>query len=84
MFFPVVKRPRRISVFSSWEQVSRVQPAVVMPLDADEEEVSFSSAIDTAPPQPYLQYGPDDSRIAGEKGGGVGINDGIGGGTWDG
>jgi hypothetical protein len=36
--------------------ISRVAPAVAMPLDADEEEVTFTAtAIDTAPPQPYLQ-----------------------------
>lgn len=53
-----------------------------MPLDADEEEVSFSIAADTAPPQPYLQYGPDDPGGRGvEKGGSVGGGaDGAGGG----
>lgn len=61
-------------------QVSRVQPAVVMPLDADEEEVTFSSVADTAPPQPYLQYGPDDSGAGGDKGGGTGSGDAGGGG----
>lgn len=50
-------------------QISRVQPAVVMPLDADEEEVTFSTVADTAPPQPYLQYGPDDSGGGGDRGG---------------
>lgn len=63
-------------------KVSRVQPAVVMPLDADEEEVTFSTAPDTAPPQPYLQYGPDDSAGGGDKGLGSGAGDGAGGGTW--
>lgn len=62
-------------------QVSRVQPAVEMPLDADEEEVAFSTAADTAPPQPYLQYGPDDSGGGGDKGGVGGAGDGQGGGT---
>lgn len=61
-------------------QISRVQPAVVMPLDADEEEVTFSTAADTAPPQPYLQYGPDDSGGGGDKGGGGGGGDNGGGG----
>ncbi|CAM9194177.1 unnamed protein product, partial [Discosporangium mesarthrocarpum] len=49
--------------------ISRVQPAVAMPLDADEEEVSFS-APDTAPPQPYLQYSQDDIDRVGGGGGG--------------
>ena len=36
--------------------VSRVAPAVAMPLDAEEEEVTFThTTIDTSPPQPYLQ-----------------------------
>ncbi|CAM9437403.1 unnamed protein product [Ascophyllum nodosum] len=59
--------------------VSRVQPAVVMPLDADEEEVSFPTAADTAPPQPYLQYGPDDSGGGGDRAGGATAGDSIGG-----
>eukprot|EP00752_Nemacystus_decipiens_P011231 g9981.t1 len=58
--------------------VSRVQPAVVMPLDADEEEVTFATAADTAPPQPYLQYGPDDSGGGGDRGG-SGAGDSAGG-----
>ena len=63
-------------------KVSRVQPAVVMPLDADEEEVTFSTVPDTAPPQPYLQYGPDDlgGGGGGDKGLGSGAGDGAGGG----
>ena len=60
--------------------MSRVQPAVVMPLDADEEEVSFPTAADTAPPQPYLQYGPDDSGGGGDRAGGATAGDSIGGG----
>ncbi|CAM9533070.1 unnamed protein product, partial [Hapterophycus canaliculatus] len=59
--------------------VSRVQPAVVMPLDADEEEVTFSTVADTAPPQPYLQYGPDESGASGDKGAGAGAGDAGGG-----
>lgn len=57
-----------------------MHPAVVMPLDADEEEVTFSSAVDTTPPQPYLQYAPDDLGGGGEKGVGLGTGDGGGGG----
>ncbi|CAM9141712.1 unnamed protein product, partial [Ectocarpus sp. 8 AP-2014] len=60
--------------------ISRVQPAVVMPLDADEEEVTFSTVADTAPPQPYLQYGPDDSGGGGDRGGGAGAGDSAAGG----
>lgn len=60
--------------------MSRVQPAVVMPLDADEEEVAFSTVADTAPPQPYLQYGPDDSGGGGDRGGAGGGGDTTGGG----
>lgn len=56
-----------------------MQPAVVMPLDADEEEVTFSTVADTAPPQPYLQYGPDDSGGGGDRGG-SGAGDSGGGG----
>lgn len=52
-----------------------MQPAVVMPLDADEEEVTFSTVADTAPPQPYLQYGPDDSGAGGDKGAAAGAGD---------
>jgi hypothetical protein len=37
--------------------VSRVGPAIAMPLNGQEEEVTFSvRAPSTAPPQPYLQY----------------------------
>lgn len=50
-----------------------------MPLDADEEEVTFSTVADTAPPQPYLQYGPDDSGGGGERAG-SGAGDSAGGG----
>ena len=50
-----------------------------MPLDADEEEVTFSTAADTAPPQPYLQYGPDDSGGAATRGGRGGGRNGRGG-----
>lgn len=63
-------------------QVSRVQPAVVMPLDADEEEVTFSTAADTAPPQPYLQYDPDDAGGGGDRAGGGGMGDANGGGNF--
>lgn len=71
-----------ILVPTTFVQVSRVQPAVVMPLDADEEEVSFSTAVDTAPHQPYLQYGPDDGGGGVDKGGGGGgAGDNGGGGT---
>lgn len=51
-----------------------------MPLDADEEEVTFSAVADTTPPQPYLQYGPDDSGGGGDRGGGAGAGDSAAGG----
>lgn len=55
-----------------------------MPLDADEEEVTFTTVADTAPPQPYRQYGPDDAGGGGggggDKGSGTGTADGAGGG----
>eukprot|EP00903_Cladosiphon_okamuranus_P009741 g9262.t1 len=47
--------------------ISRVQPAVVMPLDADEEEVAFSTVPDTAPPQPYLQAIVEAEERGGKK-----------------
>lgn len=57
-----------------------MQPAVVMSLDADEEEVTFSTVADTAPPQPYLQYDQDDGG-GGDRAGGGGMGDVIGGGN---
>jgi len=49
--------------------VSRVQPALAMGLDAEDEEVRFSAGPSAELPAPYLQYNPED-------GGGGGGGDG--------
>jgi len=53
------------------QMVSRVQPALEMPIDAEDEEVQFS--VDNNITSPYLQYTPEET-VDGAGGGGGGAD----------